>query len=191
MLKNPDENQRLYRSDKMVDTMPGLSRFQQATLHQARIEHYLIEYVRKYSNIEVEYGIMLESLSIDPDMVEGEGYPVSVVLRSRPRSDQKALAPADNASMDVPNGLYRSNLTTDATDALLQDAQTAQDTSTETVLAKYVVGCDGAHSWTRRQIGSVMEGDHTDFICAIRNKVNVGTQPTSDTVVQSTQHPEA
>lgn len=32
--QNPDEDNRLYRSDMIVDTMPGISRFQQATLHQ-------------------------------------------------------------------------------------------------------------------------------------------------------------
>jgi hypothetical protein len=32
--KNPDERGQLYRSDAIVDTKPGISRFQQATLHQ-------------------------------------------------------------------------------------------------------------------------------------------------------------
>lgn len=33
------------------------------------------------------------------------------------------------------------------------------DGVSETVKAKYVVGCDGAHSWTRRQLGFDMVGD--------------------------------
>lgn len=39
---------------------------------------------------------------------------------------------------------------------------TVQNTSTreaEIVSAKYVVACDGAHSWTRKELDIPMEGD--------------------------------
>jgi hypothetical protein len=36
MDQNPDQDGKLYRSDRIVDTIPGLSRFQQATLHQGQ-----------------------------------------------------------------------------------------------------------------------------------------------------------
>lgn len=108
---------------------------------------------------------MPESLEVDPDLVEGDDYPISVVLRSSPKPGPESRVPGDDT--DIPNGLHRSNLTADVTDTLLRDAQNTQGTSTERVLAKYVVGCDGAHSWTRRQIGCVMEGDHTDFVWSV------------------------
>ena len=114
---------------------------------------------------------MPESLVIDPEMVEGDDYPVSVTLRYLPRSDSEPSLSGDNGMMDIPNGLHRSNLTADTTDALLQNAQDAQRTSTEKLMAKYVVGCDGAHSWTRRQIGSVMEGDYTDLVWLVYSKL--------------------
>ncbi|KAB5581282.1 hypothetical protein GE09DRAFT_1085771 [Coniochaeta sp. 2T2.1] len=174
---NPDEHQNLYRSDKIVDTMPGLSRFQQATLHQARIEDYLLKYIEKYSDIKVEYGIMPESLTIDPETVEGDDYPVSVTLRSRPQTESKSSVSGENGMVDIPNGLHRSNLTADTTDALLQDAQNAHRTSAEKLMAKFVVGCDGAHSWTRRQIGSVMEGDHTDFVWGVLDIIPITDFP--------------
>ncbi|KAG9105326.1 hypothetical protein FRC07_009385, partial [Ceratobasidium sp. 392] len=34
----------------------------------------------------------------------------------------------------------------------------------ETVKAKYVLGCDGAHSWTRAQLGIDMVGDNSDDV---------------------------
>ncbi|KIL93722.1 phenol 2-monooxygenase [Fusarium avenaceum] len=172
---NPDENQNLYRSDRMVDTKPGLSRFQQATLHQARIEDYLLKYIEKYSDIAVEYGMMPESLEVEPGLVEGDDYPISVVLRSSPKPDPESRVPGNDTN--VPNGLHRSNLTADVTDTLLRDAQNTQGTSTEKVLAKYVVGCDGAHSWTRRQIGCVMEGDHTDFVWGVLDIIPITDFP--------------
>lgn len=38
---------------------------------------------------------------------------------------------------------------------------------TEIIKAKYMIGCDGAHSWTRRQLGFTMEGEQTDFIWGV------------------------
>ncbi|KAF8600135.1 hypothetical protein BDV93DRAFT_448146 [Ceratobasidium sp. AG-I] len=37
----------------------------------------------------------------------------------------------------------------------------------ETVKAKYVVGCDGAHSWTRGQLGLDMVGDTSDAVWGV------------------------
>ena len=37
----------------------------------------------------------------------------------------------------------------------------------EMIRAKYVVGCDGAHSWTRTQLGFQMEGEQTEFIWGV------------------------
>ena len=104
---------------------------------------------------------MPEALTIDSANVECEDeYPVSVTLRYLP----KPAIDNDAQHAIVPNGLHRSNLRGDTTDSLLQSARDTQGTKTENVLAKYVVGCDGAHSWTRRQIGGEMEGEHTDYI---------------------------
>ncbi|CAE6475647.1 unnamed protein product [Rhizoctonia solani] len=44
----------------------------------------------------------------------------------------------------------------------------------ETVRAKYVVGCDGAHSWVRSQLKYVMEGDHSNAVWGV-----VDTVPTT------------
>lgn len=42
----------------------------------------------------------------------------------------------------------------------------AQQPTTE-VRAKFAVGCDGAHSWTRRWMGHTMEGEQTDYIWGV------------------------
>jgi 2-polyprenyl-6-methoxyphenol hydroxylase-like FAD-dependent oxidoreductase len=35
------------------------------------------------------------------------------------------------------------------------------DTQVETIKAKYLIGCDGAHSWTRKQLNIPVEGSNT------------------------------
>ncbi|KAL2209384.1 hypothetical protein CC79DRAFT_1396290 [Sarocladium strictum] len=173
---NPDQNNQLYRSDKIVDTPPGLSRFQQATLHQARIENYLHEYIQKYSNIKIERGIMPEAINVDTERLNSnDDYPVSVTIRHIPEEAPKTNGNSTDAP--IANGLHRSNLTKDATDEVLAKAQQSTESYTETINAKYVVGCDGAHSWTRRQIGSVMEGEQTDFIWGVLDIIPITNFP--------------
>ncbi|TVY84751.1 Phenol hydroxylase [Lachnellula suecica] len=82
---SPDERNDLCRADKIADSIPGISRFQQATLHQSRIEDYLLKYISQYSNIAVEYSKMPESLDIDVEDIEDvEAYPISVAVRHLP-----------------------------------------------------------------------------------------------------------
>ena len=94
-----------------------------------------------------------------------DAYPVTIRLRHL--SDEEAT-PAQGNSHSVgegapEDGLFRSNLAADDTDDLIRKSAGKHGT-TETVHAKYVIGCDGAHSWTRRQLGITMEGEQTDFI---------------------------
>ncbi len=135
------------------------------SLQLARIEDYLMSYIQKYSDIDVQYGIMPESLDIDVDKVEGgEEYPLSVVLRHLSESDTLSGKAAGVNGSAVPNGLFRSNLIADSTESTLEAAGADEGSYSKKIQAKYLVGCDGAHSWTRRQIGSVMEGEQTEFV---------------------------
>ena len=43
----------------------------------------------------------------------------------------------------------------------------------ETIKAKYLIGCDGAHSWTRRQLGFKMEGEQTDFVWGVIDMIPI------------------
>ncbi|KAH9206669.1 FAD binding domain-containing protein [Leptodontidium sp. 2 PMI_412] len=181
--KNPDEHGQLYRSDAMADTVPGASRFQQATLHQGisplRIcIDYLLGYVHKHSSIGVERGVIPESLSIDANFTDSANeYPVSVTLRHMLEEGTVPEEIHGSHASGVPNGLFRSNLTADDTASLLENAQSSTSTRSEKVLAKYVVGCDGAHSWTRRQIGVVMEGEQTDLVWGVMDIIPITDFP--------------
>lgn len=49
--------------------------------------------------------------------------------------------------------------------------------TSEILHAKYMIGCDGAHSWTRRQLGFKMEGEQTDFIWGVLDIVPITDFP--------------
>lgn len=101
-----------------------------------------------------------ENLEIDEQKVEDEdAYPVTVTLRHL--SDEEAT-PAQNLTT-LSDGLFRSNMAKDDTDDLIRKGRGVPGSS-ETIKAKYVLGCDGAHSWVRKQLGFTMEGEQTDFI---------------------------
>lgn len=104
--------------------------------------------------LEVDRAVEPVSLKIDESkLADPEAYPLTVELRHL--DDEEAIGNASSSS-----GLWRSN----AFD--LPDSQTGTRANgivapgeRETVHAKYVIGCDGARSWTREQLGYKLEGD--------------------------------
>lgn len=154
------------RSDRIPDTIPNISRFQQVVLHQGRIERFFLDHIRKYSNIEVERGVLPESLNFDESKAEDiDAYPITAKLR---HLSEEEATPAQNLT-SIPDGLFRSSLAKDDTNDLIRQGQEKQG-QVETVKAKYMIGCDGAHSWTRNQLGFQLEGEATDFIWGVLGK---------------------
>lgn len=81
-------------------------------------------------------------------------YPIKVNIRHL--NDDEAT-PFQN-DMKVPDGLFRSTLAKDDNDDLIRKSR-GEEGTTEIIRAKYMIGCDGAHSWTRRQLGFQMQGE--------------------------------
>lgn len=179
-LWNPDEKGVIRRSDRIPDTIPGLSRFQQVVLHQGRIERFFLDAMEECSDIRVERGVMPSSLSIDESKVEdNDAYPVAVRLRhlSEEEATPKQAATSANGT-SIQDGLFRSNLAKDDTEDLLNAAKLNDKADTEEIVhAKYVLGADGAHSWTRHQIGLKLEGDSTDYIWGVLDIVPITDFP--------------
>jgi flavin-dependent dehydrogenase len=165
--KNPGKDGTLRRSDRVPDVPPGLSRFQQIVLHQGRIERFFLDHIKKHSNdtLRVERAVLPETLHIDDncDDHSPDNYPITVQLRYLTKEEAK---PAQSKGPGVNDGLFRSNLAEDDTDALIAKSR-EKEGNTESVRAKYMVGCDGAHSWTRGQLGFKLEGEPTDYIWGV------------------------
>ena len=163
-LWNPDSKGLLYRSDKIPDTIPGISHFHQVVLHQGRIERFYLDSISAHSDIAVERGVLPESLEFDESKAENDdGYPITVKLRhlSEEEATPKQSATSANGA-GLQDGLFRSSLAGDDTEDVLAASKLSNKAgATEEVRAKYVVGCDGAHSWVRNQIGFSLRGDIT------------------------------
>jgi phenol 2-monooxygenase len=186
-LWNPDKDGRLQRSNRIPDTIPGLSRFQQIVLHQGRIERFFLDSIKEHSDIRVERGVLPTSFDFDEAKADDfEDYPISVTLRtlaeeeSTPQQRQQHQRSSDGQQTVIEDGLFRSNLVADDTEDLIQAAEAKGNRNSnevEHIKAKFLVGCDGAHSWVRRQVGFSLEGSSTDYIWGVLGIVPITDFP--------------
>ncbi|PKY09148.1 hypothetical protein P168DRAFT_308796 [Aspergillus campestris IBT 28561] len=183
-LWNPDETGTIRRSDRIPDTIPGISHFQQVVLHQGRIERFFLDSIKEHSDIVVERGVLPTSFQFDQAKAADFGdYPIAVTLRTL--SDEEATPQqrlqhqkTEDGQRSTSDGLFRSNLAADDTDDLIRAAKNGDHSRpVETVRAKFMVGCDGAHSWVRRQLGFKLEGDSTDYIWGVLDIVPITDFP--------------
>ncbi|KAF4167690.1 hypothetical protein CNMCM6936_004535 [Aspergillus lentulus] len=178
-LWNPDKDGIIRRSDRIPDTIPGLSRFQQVVLHQGRIERFFLDSIKEHSNITVERGVMPTSFEFDASKAaDVDDYPITVTLRTLTEEEATPKQQQATNGAAVSDGLFRSNLSPDDTDDMLRAAELdSRANQTQVVKAKFMVGCDGAHSWVRRQLGFKLEGDSTDYIWGVLDIIPITDFP--------------
>ncbi|EPS45902.1 hypothetical protein H072_107 [Dactylellina haptotyla CBS 200.50] len=170
---NPDENGVIKRTGRVPDTPQGFSRFTECVLHQGRMERFFLDHLKDDGDtVRVERAILPSSLQINEEKVEdAAAYPITIRLQHL--TDEEATP---DQGKNIPNGLFRSNLTPDDTEDLIRKASGKEGTE-EVVRAKYLVGCDGAHSWTRKQLGFQMEGEHTEIIWGVLDIIPITDFP--------------
>ena len=193
-LWNPDPKTGvIHRSDRIPDTIPNISRFQQVVLHQGRIERFFLDSITENSmrtlkdvpgweeGIKVEHGVMPTTLEFDESLFEdNDAYPITVKLRHL--SEQEATPKQSATSVNgggLQDGLFRSNLSSDDTAELLEKSKALQGKAgtEETVKVKYMLGADGAHSWVRNQLGFKLQGESTDYIWGVLDIVPITDFP--------------
>ncbi|OCT53145.1 Phenol 2-monooxygenase [Cladophialophora carrionii] len=193
-LWNPDPKTGIiHRSDRIPDTIPNISRFQQVVLHQGRIERFFLDSISENSKrtlkavpgwedgIRVEHGVLPTSLEFDESLAENaDAYPITVRLRHL--TEQEATPKQSATSLNgsgLQDGLFRSNLSSDDTQELLDKSKLLQAKAgrEETVKAKYMLGADGAHSWVRNQLGFKLQGESTDYIWGVLDIVPITDFP--------------
>jgi phenol 2-monooxygenase len=75
---SPDDRSRIVRTGRVRDTEDGLSEFPHVIVNQARMQQYLLDYMRRSpTRMQPDYGLEFVDAQVD---AEGE-YPVQVTLR--------------------------------------------------------------------------------------------------------------
>ncbi|KAF9895072.1 hypothetical protein FE257_004701 [Aspergillus nanangensis] len=179
-LWNPDKDGTIRRSDRIPDTIPGISRFQQVVLHQGRIERFFLDSIEGCSDIRVERGVLPTKLELDESLVDDkDAYPITVHLRHLSEEEATPQQRSTSANgQSIEDGIFRSNLSADDTQELLRASQLNATANTEEIVkAKYMLGADGAHSWVRDQLGFTLEGESTDYIWGVLDIVPITDFP--------------
>jgi len=166
--RNPSQ---IARSSKIQDVEDGLSEFPHVIINQARVHDHLLTVMRNApSRSEPYYLRRLVELRIDE---AARDYPVTAVF--------ERLEPARLPKKDDSGATRLSSW------AAEDDAGARGET--ETVRARYVVGCDGARSSVRRSIGQTLRGDSANQAWGVMDVLAVTNFPDvrKKSVIQSTQ----
>ncbi|KAK0636762.1 FAD binding domain-containing protein [Bombardia bombarda] len=135
----------IVREQVIQDKVEELGKIRETMLQQSRVEHHMLQNLVPHSNIKIKYSTTPISVNVDITSSHKEkAYPVEVQL-DKTQLDKDGIQ--DNATSD-------SNLPNERDEK-------------EEVRAKYIVGCDGARSWLRKQLDVTLEGDLTDSVFGV------------------------
>ena len=143
-------------------------------MNQGRIERFILDSIREHSDLDVERSVIADSLEYDEELSnDPNSYPITVKVRVLGEDDSNPPCgqEIENGAEAAGNVVNRSNLLPDDW-ADLAPRRKPQRTQVETIKAKYLIGCDGAHSWTRKQLNIPVEGSNTDHIWLVVLNIN-------------------
>ncbi|KAJ5627728.1 hypothetical protein N7490_009956 [Penicillium lividum] len=157
----PGPEGKLIRQGPMTPSEVFESPYHHMLLNQGRIERFVLDSIRENSDIEVERGVLAETLEYDESPGSDNAYPITVHLR--------------NSGWD-PEVCIPSGLGDDEWEDLSLQRKNHRETK-ETIKAKYIIGCDGAHSWTRKQLDIPFEGASTEHIWGVIDVMPISNFP--------------
>ena len=144
-----------------VNDLP--SPFYASAISQGRIERFLVDAITEISGgrLEIERGVTAESFAyeatLDKDLT---AYPIQLTLRTLSDSEADPVPAAGCfGGRDV---IANGNL---PPDEISQEPDPKKCPGhVEVVRAKYLIGCDGAHSWLRYQLNYKTQGVLTNSV---------------------------
>ncbi|KAJ5135500.1 uncharacterized protein N7515_004778 [Penicillium bovifimosum] len=153
-----------------VDESP----FHNTRLNQGRLERFMLDSIRETSDLEVERSVLAESLEYDENLEnDPNAYPITVQVRVRSKDESN---PSSGRKSAAESESTRNGILPDKRTGLVEHRKPTK-TKVETIKARYLIGCDGAHSWTRRQLGIPTEGSDTDHIWGVVDVVPLSDFP--------------
>ena len=102
-----DDRSRIVRAGRVQDTEDGLSEFPHVIVNQARMQEYLLEYMRKSpTRLAPDYGLEFVRLTVDAD---GK-YPVRATLRSVDGGNESTIRAKYVVGCDGARSLVRQSI---------------------------------------------------------------------------------
>jgi phenol 2-monooxygenase len=86
------DRSRIERTGRVQDTEDGLSEFPHLIVNQARLQQYLLDYMRKSpTRLEANYGLEFVTLKVEPESESRSEHPVVVTLRDVAKGSQTTV----------------------------------------------------------------------------------------------------
>ncbi|POV98673.1 hypothetical protein PSTT_14253 [Puccinia striiformis] len=176
-------------------TIPGISPYQQSVVHQGRIERMFMDKIAEWSTpsaadgsgapynalsasprIKVERAVCPDLLTLPPSTASAlSNSPEDRITVRLRHLTQEEAQPAQFSPM-AADGIFRSNLFQD--DALdVNPVGFPSEEVIEEVRCRFVIGADGARSWTRQAIGYELVGESDDFFWGVLDGVPITNFP--------------
>jgi phenol 2-monooxygenase len=94
-----------------------------------------LDFIQGTEDVEIQRPARPVRLHVDESLVSNDDeYPITVTLRAGGATDFKDTSEGDHMDFSADSA----------------------------VKCKYMIGCDGAHSWAREQLEIAMEGEQTE-----------------------------
>ena len=157
----------------MANTIPSLSYFRQGViLAQHRVEEILLAELAKHTNIEIQRRVAPSDFHFNAaEADDNSAYPITMdverVHGDIPEDPAKRACMKEMASQQV---MHRSHSINDTRKMVNQKPL-------QTIKAKYLIGCDGAHSWMRKRLGIPMHGEQTDYVWGVLDVIPITDFP--------------
>ncbi|GIC89438.1 uncharacterized protein Aud_005853 [Aspergillus udagawae] len=149
----------LRREEISANTEAGWSRFYEFTLRQGRVEEHLLNLAQSAKHIDIRRATIPTTLELDYSTIEDHAtYPIRVTLDNAPPTD--FVEPMNSMSGSDASSPRSEGSETSVASSVGDSAIAGLDAVVE---AKYVLGCDGVHSWLRKQLGIRLEGQSSDY----------------------------
>lgn len=133
---NPNASGMIERSGRAPDVQAQTARYPfEITLHQGAIEKIFLDTMSARGLI-VDRPTTVHDWQVLSIAEAKNGYRIKVTLQHL--TDENNTVKAESKTNDGK-----------------------EDSNKEIIYAKYVIGCDGAHSWVRKKLGFTMDGQQT------------------------------
>lgn len=107
-------------------------------LRQGAIDQVFIDFMAK-RKLSVDRPTTIDDFEVLPDIYCDGSYPIKVTLKHLLNINESQI---DQNEVNNSKHTIRNSI----------------------VYTKYVIGCDGAHSWVRKKLGFTMDGDQTGYV---------------------------